>query len=669
MLSDARGDVQAGTPAGLYHEDTRFLSGYALTLGGAKPEILTSGQVDYYSAGFFLTNAKTGSTEAEKLSIARHRFVGDGLHDDIVVQNHAAEPVEISLRLSFAADFADLFQVKDRRVRRKGEYERRHDEARCLLRFEHRRETFAAATTVRFTQPGRIEGDDVVFDLRLTPRERWKTCVLVGLTLDEREMVPVAECDPHSERRASGRLKRWREGVPGLKADRHLLEQVYGKSVTDMAALRLNAEVDGNEYLLPAAGLPWFMAIFGRDTLIASYQSLWVGPELVKGALIALAALQGTKEDDFKDEDPGKIHHEIRFGELTALGKRPHRPYYGTADATPLYLIVLSEYWRFTGDDDLVRTLRPNAEAALAWIDRYGDRNGDGYVEYKTRSSQGLVNEGWKDSWDGVRFHDGRIAEPPISLCEIQGYAYDAKLRAAELAEAVWGDRPAAARLRREAGDLRDRFNRDFWVPARGGFYAMGLDKDGRRIDAMTSNMGQLLWTGIVPEDRAKVVAGHLFSDEMWTGWGVRTMSKADAGYNPISYHCGTVWPHDNSLIAAGLARYGLREEANRIATAMFEAAAFSRFRLPEVFAGLPRAETRFPVEYPTACSPQAWASAAPFLWLRLMLGMEARGGTLTCDPHLPEEVGRVELRGVHAFGGHFDVTAEGSAGEVAPAG
>jgi glycogen debranching enzyme len=375
--------------------------------------------------------------------------------------------------------------------------------------------------------------------------------------------------------------------------------------------------------------------------------------------------MQGTEMNDFRDEEPGKILHEIRFGEQATIGVKPHSPYYGTNDATPLWLILLSEYWRFTGDDAFARKLRPNAERALEWIDRYGDRDGDGYVEYDTRSSLGLENQGWKDSWDGILRADGSLPPRPLALCEIQGYVYDAKVRMAELASKAWGDEAMATRLGEEGKRLYDRFNRDYWTDERGGFYVVGLDGDKQQVNSKTSNMGHLLWSGIVPPDRADVVVRQLFAEDLFTGWGFRTLSSQNASYNPIGYHTGTVWPHDNSLISAGLVRYGFREEANRIAMAHFEASAFTDYRLPEVFGGYPRAAGRFPIRYPTACSPQAWATAAPFLWLRLMLGIDAAGGAVICDPVIPAEVGRMRFNGVHAFGTHFDVAGEGSSGQV----
>jgi glycogen debranching enzyme len=664
LLSDQRGDVLAGSVGGLYHEDTRYLSGFRLTIEDLTPVLLSSGSVDHASAAFFLTNPELAGVPAGGLSIQRYRVVGRGLVEVLLVQSHLDAPVRLTLRLATAADFADLFEVKGKSVSKRGDLSVAHDPDSSALLFEYRHRGFEAATRIHSTEPGRIEGDDVVFDLSLEPGSTWKTRLQVAVRHGQEVLEPIAE----EERAASRALQRWREPspvlqkwrdeVPRLEADWDLVKLVYEQSVADLAALRLHADVEGNEFSLPAAGLPWFMAIFGRDTLITSYQALPVGPELARGALYALAGLQGTTVDDFSEEEPGKILHEVRFGELTVIGLSPHRPYYGTADATPLFLILLSEYWRWTGDRQTVLDLEHHARWALTWIDVYGDADGDGFLEYRPRSPAGLRNQGWKDSWRAVMFADGRVAEPPIALCEIQGYVYDAKVRMAEVAAEVWEDPETAGRLRAEAARLRDRFNEAFWLDGRGGYYAMALDGAGRPVDSLTSNIGHLLWSGIVPPDRAATVVRQLLSPAMFSGWGVRTMSTEDVGYNPISYHNGTVWPHDNSLIAAGMARYGYREEANRIAVAMFEAAGFTGFRLPEVFAGYPRTESRFPVRYPTASSPQAWATAAPFLWLRVMLGLEPRDGRLTQEPVVPRGVGRLALSGLHALGRRVDVEA-----------
>ena len=664
MVSDARGDVRDGSVAGLYHEDTRHLNRFELTVGGATPTLLTSSEVDYYSAAFFMTNPEVDGLDPKSLTIQRHRFVGDGLRETITLRNHTSDTIEVELRLACGADFADLFEVKLAEFVKTGTAQKHHEPERGHLHFEYEHEHFKAATQITSSDAS-VDGDDLVWDVSIEPQGMWHTGVVVALTLDEQEKQPTHEDFGEPEREATKVLKKWQDETPEVTGGFDVVWHVMDRSVTDLASLRLQACVKGNEYSLPAAGLPWFMAIFGRDTLISSYQSLWVGPELAGGALEALAGFQGTEMNDFKDEEPGKILHEIRFGELTAIGEKPHRPYYGSADSTPLWLILLHEHWRWTGDDGPAKQLKDNAMRALEWIDRYGDLDGDGLIEYRTRSKEGLRTQCWKDSWNGLQFADGTVPEVPIAPAEVQGYAYDAKVRTAELAEKVWGDAELASRLRKEAEDLQARFNDAFWIDERGGYYAVGLDRDKRKIDSITSNMGHLMWSGIVPEDRAKKLVGQFFSDGMWSGWGVRTMSWDDHGYNPIGYHIGTVWPHDNSLIAAGLYRYGYREEANRIAASLLEAAEYTEWRLPEVFAGYSRGEAPFPVRYPTASSPQAWATAAPFLWFRLALGLDVKDGEAVIDPLLPESLGRMGLKGIHAAGKLWKVEAEGSWGEL----
>jgi glycogen debranching enzyme len=409
---------------------------------------------------------------------------------------------------------------------------------------------------------------------------------------------------------------------------------------------------------VPAAGLPWFQTLFGRDSLITSYQTLHIVPELAATTLDVLASLQGTRRDDFRDEEPGKIPHELRFGELTAFKERPHSPYYGSADATMLFLILLDEYERFTGDTDRVRRLEPNARAALAWIDEDGDRDGDGYVEYERRNTDsGLENQCWKDSWNSILYADGTLAKLPRATCELQGYVYDARRRAARLARSVWQDDTLAARLDKQADELKQSFNNDFWLPGP-GYYALALDGDKKPVDSLTSNIGHLLWSGIVDDDHADEVAARLFEPRLFSGWGVRTMADGEGGYNPIGYHQGTVWPHDNSLIAVGLRRYGYDQEAATIAFAILEAAQYFLGRLPETFAGYARTLTEYPVEYPTACSPQAWATGAPLLLLRVLLGLEPRHGEVAQDPVLPDPISQLALRGLFGPAGIYDAVA-----------
>ena len=667
MYSDATGDVPSGSIGGLVHADTRLLSRWILTLNGARLLPLRSGSAEHFSAVFFLTNTDTPGLPANQVGVRRLRAVGSQLRERIEVWSFAREPQRIELRLAVGTDFADLFEIKD--VVRERLITRTYPDGGTAIEFAYRNGEYAAQTRVDVSPPAdRIDGDEFVWELKLADEPTWSVEVTVPLDLGPNEVVP-----PHSSfgevegegGAADDATARWFAEVPKLQSDSDLLCRIGDQTTRDLLALRVETRIEGHVVTLPAGGLPWFLTVFGRDTLITAYQSVSFGPLLARGALLELAWLQGKEHNDFRDEEPGKILHEIRQGELTKLGLKPHSPYYGTADATMLWLILLSEYWRWTGDTALVRRLAPNVQAALEWIDRYGDLDGDGYVEYRTRSRQGLGNQCWRDSSDGIQFADGRIPYLPIATCELQGYVYDAKRRVAELADGPFGDTALAVRLRAEASDLRERFNRDFWVESRGGYYAVGLDGDKNQIDSLTSNIGHLLWSGIVPEDRAGLVVRQLMSESMFSGWGVRTLSTQDRGFNPIGYHLGTIWPHDNSLISMGLAQYGYREEANRIAIAQIEAASHFAFRLPEAFSGYPRSVSRFPVPYPTACSPQAWSTAAPLALLRAMLGLNARHGELTLDPVLPEAYGRVAVHRIAAFGSLWDVDATGRHGTV----
>ena len=500
MYSDSVGDVPKGSIGGLVHADTRFLSRWALTIDGAPFLVLRGGIVDYYSAEFFLTNPRLEGLEANSIGLRRLRFVGNGLHERLEVESYRDEPVRIELRLTVDNDFADLFEIKDRVRDRSDQIVRTPAPDRTGLTFRYTNKTFTAETRIEMSAAAnRIDADGFTWTIDLPARGRW-TCELhVPLSLGPLELQPMhAGFGDVFAPEGDDPVEAWLARLPRLESDSHLLGEVVDRSARDLIALRIDVKYRNETIRLPAAGLPWFLTLFGRDTLLSAYQTVAFGPGLARGALVALAALQGDKTDDFRDMEPGKILHELRMGELTKLGLKPHNPYFGSADSTPLWLILLSEYWRWTGDDKLVGALRSNALAALAWIDESGDRDGDGYVEYATHSSQGLGNQCWRDSYDGVQFADGTIPFLPIATAEIQGYVYDAKLRLAELADGPYADPALATRLRAEAAALRERFERDFWIDARGGYYAIGLDGDKRQIDSLTSNIGQLLWTGIV---------------------------------------------------------------------------------------------------------------------------------------------------------------------------
>jgi glycogen debranching enzyme len=662
-ICDDLGDVRGGL-GGLYAHDTRFLSTLTLTINGARPLLLSSGRVEYFSAAFYSRNPLAGGLEQDVLSIARHRFVGDGLQDHIVIRNETLERIAFTVELDFGTDFADIISVKQHDFALGDPLnapelpppaEAHYDEraGRVVLEEGDGR---SGRTQIVLSRTGAGRGGVVRFPVTLAAHAAWDVRVDVAVSLDG-----AVEHPEHVERRFGTERARVREAfeswsvrLPRLVTTSDELRHSFDRSVADLAALRLRAGEGPGP--LPAAGMPWFMTVFGRDTIITSLQTMLLGPELAINALETLAALQAQEDDPTIDAEPGKILHELRAGRAA---EKWFARYYGTVDATPLYLVLLSEVWRWTGDTDLVRRLRAPALAALAWIDSWGDHDGDGFVEYQRRSN-GLENQSWKDSGDSQRFRDGRFAEPPIAPAEVQGYVYDAKLRLAELARLAWDDAPLADRLAAEAAELAARFDAAFWVPERGGYYALALDRDKRRVDALCSNMGHLLWSGIVPDERADAVVDALARHELWSGWGVRTMSKSDAAYSPLSYHNGTVWPHDTALAAWGLARYGRWDQVHRIARSLFEAARHFEWSLPEVFAGFERSETPFPIAYPTAARPQAWAAGTPILLLRLLLGVEpdVAGRRLVTLPGAVPVAGMgIILEGVRALGQTWDVS------------
>jgi glycogen debranching enzyme len=662
MVSDLTGDVEPDPDRvlGLFYRDVRHLSTWQLSFDGRTLDALSNDASGYRAATFFLTVSGANVYDNPTVSVFRTRSLGeDGgqdLREDLRISNSGPDELVVEVSVNFDADFADIFEVKDKTIAKKGTVSRKVHSDRVELvytRGEFVRRTVIHADAAVFSQ------GSAGFLIKLAPGGAWSTTLRVSFCSDTPEqksssdVSPTTTTYPHGDRREE--LPEWLAAAPTLRTGWDDLNHTYQRSLTDLAALRLHAQALSEGSTLPAAGLPWFMAVFGRDSLITSYQALPFAPQLARATLNALASRQATTRDDFRDAEPGKILHELRFGELTYFKERPQSPYYGSADSTPLFLILLDEYERWTGDTDLVRALEPKARAAVTWVERYGDLDGDGYVEYQRRNTDsGLVNQCWKDSWNSIVHPDGELASLPRATCELQGYAYDARVRTARLARAVWHDADLAERLEQDAAKLKSRFNDDFWLDDP-GFFALALDGDKQKVPTLTSNMGQLLWSGIVDDSRVDSVVQHLMAEPLFSGWGVRTLASGQGAYNPLSYHDGTVWPHDNALIAAGLARCGRHEEAGRVAQAVLEAASYFQHRLPEVFAGYPRRLTGFPVEYPTGCSPQAWAAGTPLLLLRVMLGLEPRGEELVTDPHVPDRVGPLTLTGIPGRWGHAD--------------
>jgi glycogen debranching enzyme len=662
VVSDTSGDIEASLtdPTGLFSFDTRFLSKWLLTVNGQRLNALSTDDLQYFETRFFLVPG-TGTVYIDaKLSVIRQRAVSDGFNEKLTILNHDDKPVDLTVRIEAGCDFADLFEVKDA-LKKQGKYDARVEDDRLLLGYE--RDTYRRETAISATTPAKIDEHGLTFTVHIEPHLEWTTELNVNTGLSGLGQLR----HPHKNQEIGKRhrqtmeqdLEKWLDEAPRIECDWDPLKRTYQRSLVDLAALRFSPMIAGG-HSLPAAGLPWFMTMFGRDSIFTSLQAVPFTPDLAATTLRALGDWQGRHVDDFRDEDPGRILHELRYGEMTAFEERPHSPYYGCADATPLYVVLLDEYERWTGDTKLARELESQARAALNWIDEYADLKGNGYIWYKRRNEKtGLENQCWKDSWDSISYREGGLPGFPRATCELQGYAYDAKMRGARLARLVWKDPAFADKLEKEPADLKRRFNRDFWIED-GEYFALALDQDGNKVDALASNNGHLLWSGIVDKSKAKAVARHLMGPRLFSGWGVRTLAEGEGRFNPIGYHVGTVWPFDNSFIAWGLRRYDFKEEAAQIAAGILDAAEFFDGRLPEAFGGYDRSVTKYPVQYPTACSPQAWSTGAPLLMLRTMLGLEPLGDHLIVDPALPVGIGHLELLDIPGRWGRIDAFGRG---------
>ncbi|WP_341717288.1 glycogen debranching N-terminal domain-containing protein [Micromonospora sp. FIMYZ51] len=662
VVCEATGDIEATPtePTGLFSLDTRFLSKWVLTVNGERLNALSYDDLQYYESRFFLVPGLATHYVDAKLSIIRERAVGGSFREGITILNHDEKAVDLEIRIDAGCDFADLFEVKDEILNKKGEIYTEVESDR--LRLGYRRGNFNRETIISSSVPARYDRNGFAYSIHLEPNEQWHTAIDVqtrALGPGGRDLRMGLRVHGAERLALEQDLEEWIANAPKVNSEHDQLAATYRRCMIDLAALRFSPLSLGGQ-TLPAAGLPWFMTMFGRDSILTCLQTLPFTPDLSTTTLRILAALQGTRFDDFREEDPGRILHEMRYGESAAFEEQPHSPYYGSVDATPLFVVLLDEYERWTGDVALVKELEQECRRALRWIDDYADLVGNGYIWYERRNTDtGLENQCWKDSWDSISYADGTLPPFPRATCEVQGYAYDAKMRAARMAREFWDDPAYAEQLEREAAALKERFNRDWWV-ADGGYYALALDPDGRQCDVLSSNIGHLLWSGIVDADRAEQVAQHLVGERLFSGWGVRTLAEGEVRYNPIGYHNGTVWPFDTSLCAWGLRRYGFAEEAATIASGILDAARYFDGRLPEAFGGYPREQTKFPVEYPTACSPQAWSTGAPLLLLRTMLGLEPHEGHLAVEPRLPIGMGRIEVLDIPGRWGRVDAFARG---------
>jgi glycogen debranching enzyme len=667
-ISGGAGDITAAGAQGLFVRDTRILSRFEVLVNGSVTEPLAAVTDNPFSSTFVSRCLPPPGRADSTLMVFRSRYVGQGMREDLSIRNFGDEPSLCSLEVFVGADFADLFAVKEGRVAtdtQVGEVTSAVtgdpgvtalDGAPGIITFSYRRGGVSRGVEVRFTGPVKLDRDLATFEVIVPARGEWSTSIEVAPIIDGTTIEPrYRRGEPVELAEPAERMARWRRQVPQVETDHPGLKQVVARSAEDLGALRI-FDPDFPERVVLAAGAPWFMTVFGRDSLLTAWMALLVDPDLALGVLQTLARFQGQDIDPRHEEEPGRILHEMRFGDAASLSLGGGSIYYGTADATPLFVMLLGELRRWGVARELVDELLPNAERAIDWIEQFGDADGDGYVEYRRATDRGLANQGWKDSWDGIRYADGRVAEAPIALCEVQAYTYGAYLARAHFAFEA-GDTGTFERFRAKATSLKQAFNRDFWLEDK-GWFAVGLDADKRPIDSLTSNIGHCLWTGIVDEDKARVVAAKLVSPSMFSGWGVRTLSTDNGGYNPISYHCGSVWPHDTAIVAAGLARYGFDGAAQTLILSLLDAAVAQGGRLPELFSGLDRRELSVPVGYPTSCSPQAWSAASPLLCLRTLLRLDPwvpYGKTWLC-PNLPEGIGYLKVEGIPLAGARVTI-------------
>lgn len=659
-ISLQSGDIFPHHPHGVFYRDTRILSRWALTINGQPVEPLGAWTPSPYQGTYMGRATRSDGRADSPLTVERKRELGAGIVEDITIHNYSPQPASCEIALAVDADFADLFEVKDGRFHRTWDQTRRAKGGSVTIEAAWQEARKGIVVRMRDAE---VSAEGLLLRMTVPAHGKWSVRATVLPLTAETEvdaglptLVLSAEMISAQERRQ----RAWDARIPLPRVGNPTVERSLLRSHDDIGALRI-VDPDHPDRMVVAAGAPWFMALFGRDSLLSSFMVLPVDATLALGTLQTLADRQGTKVDHLTEEQPGRILHEVRLDVGTGLALGGRSAYYGTADATPLFVTLLGEAsrWGLAAED--IAALVPHADRALEWIRDYGDRDGDGFVEYQRLNDRGLANQGWKDSWDGINFADGRLAEPPIALCEVQGYVYSAYMARAWMAYEA-GDEGLANDLRERAERLKKQFNEQFWLPDR-GYYAIALDRDKRPVDACASNMGHCLWSGIVDEDKAPQVVRRLMSPEMFSGWGVRTLATDMGAYNPVSYHNGSVWPHDNALIVGGLMRYGFVKEAQRLASALMDAAEYTDNRLPELFCGFSRSEYPQPLPYPTACSPQAWASATPVMLIRSLLRYEADValGVLWLDPALPESWGSLHTTNLPVGGSRVTLDVSGS--------
>ena len=667
LLTDTNGNIVENHPygLGLYTKDTRFLSNLHLKINGEDPILLASEAAENYMAKILLTNPhmeKDGELILwrESVQIERTRFIYDDvLYESINVKNYFPKAVQFNLSLHFDVDFSDMFIVRGFQNGETGKRTGQTVSTKTLKFHYEGSDSLERATIIKWDKNEKIVDKlgSVFFDFKLAHLQEETVTFMIQPKIGAGQIK-----EPLKLHVALAKLKHsyesWENTTTKAKTDYETLQRLIDRGIADLRVLL----TDLGYGKFPVAGLPWFGVPFGRDSLIAALQMLPFNSEVAKGTLLTMASTQGTKVDTWRDEQPGKIMHEIRYGELANTNQIPFTPYYGTIDSTPLFLILLTEYVRWTGDFQIVTTLNKSIEDALNWIDQYGDRDGDLFVEYHQESSKGIANQGWKDSGDSIVHRDGEYAKTPIALSEVQGYVYQAKMGLAEIFEYI-GDQVKATALREQANKLKEKFEEEFWMDDV-NYYAIALDENKKQVGTITSNPGHLLFSEMLPPERVHSVIEMLVSSKMFSGYGIRTMGSEEAGYNPMSYHDGSIWPHDNSLIILGMSKLKRSEEANMVMEGLIDASAhFEYDRLPELFCGYEKAIGKA-VKYPVACSPQAWAAGTPLLFIQSILGLfpNSLKKQIILSPKLLSKMNKLEVSNLSIGDGQLSlsVTLEG---------
>ncbi len=660
LLTDQAGNIikDADTQYGLYAKDTRFLNRYELFVNNVKPLILSSGETEDKINKIFLTNASFKKIGNPEVLIKREQIIFNGMvYDRILVKNYFSQLLALKLILKVDADYLDIFQVRNYvKEKRLGAILNPSKVKNGVILGYLGKDGIKRETELKIlTGKGEIYKNRIELSFKLNPKQEKKLTIGIiprfeGQKLVNKDIINFEK----AQKKAGLNFKKWEEDSLIIKTDNKNFNQLVNRSLSDLKLLL----TDLGEGFIPIAGIPWYAVPFGRDSIIASLQTIIVNPRIARETLKTFAFFQGKEVNGDREEEPGKIMHEIRFGELAHLNLIPHTPYYGTIDSTPLFLILAAEYFHWTGDVLSIRKILPNLFAALEWIDKYGDIDQDGYVEYNPKNTKWAINQGWKDSADSCVHKDGSLAVPPIALVEVQGYVYQAKKGMAEIFYYL-GEKDKAKKLEKDARELKDRFNKDFWMEDR-KYFAFGLDYQKKQIASITSNPGHCLYSGIVRQDKSEAVVKKLLSDEMFSGWGIRTIGENEVGYNPMSYHNGSVWPHDNSIIIKGLIRYNYRREAVKAINGLIKASQYFKYnRLPELFCGFSYKETQRPIEYPAACSPQAWACGSIYLIIQSLLGIDAGviNNRIYLKPILPDNIKKVEVKNLKIGDNRTDFT------------